>query len=198
MDSGSESDRDDPGSSAAILPYLYVGDAAFACNTAAWKELGITHAVNCSSDDVELGKNVTSQFAAYTELPIAEAIDEDVSEYFEQAYDAIFKAKTDETRVLVFGEDGRGRAPCIIAAYMMMAGERQHKRLTLSMALKHMESKWASEINGGFLSKLIALEKSLYGEVSIRVPGKGEKHSGGSSRGRGGARGRGSKGKRGK
>lgn len=40
MDSGSESDRDDPGSSAAILPYLYVGDAAFACNTAAWKELG--------------------------------------------------------------------------------------------------------------------------------------------------------------
>lgn len=65
----------------------------------------------------------------------------------------------------MFGEDGRGRAPCIIAAYMMMAGERQHKRLTLSMALKHMESKWASEINGGFLSKLIALEKSLYGEV---------------------------------
>eukprot|EP00474_Spongospora_subterranea_P002474 CRZ02932.1 hypothetical protein [Spongospora subterranea] len=205
--SESQSDNDDeaPGLFGQILPYLYIGDAAAACDTAQCKEFGITRAVNCSSLDVEFDQAIVSSYSSYTALPIAEAIDEDIEKYFDEAYEAIITAKNQETKVLVFCEDGCGRSACIVIAYMMMASEKQNKKLPLSMALKHLDSKWEhSNINAGFLSKLVALEKQLYGEVSIRLAGKGEKHSGGgrgggSSRGRGGSgRGRGDKRKRGK
>jgi hypothetical protein len=49
---------------------------------------------------------------------------------------------------------------------MMMAAEAQSKKLTLSMAIKRVEESCDNvRMNDGFMSKLVALEKRLYGEV---------------------------------
>ena len=37
-----------------ILPYLYIGDADAACNSAELKRLGIRKILNCASEDVGL------------------------------------------------------------------------------------------------------------------------------------------------
>lgn len=50
---------------------------------------------------------------------------------------------------------------------MMKAAENARKKLPLRMAIKHVEEKMNISPNGGFMSKLVALERDLFGEVGI-------------------------------
>lgn len=93
-----------------ILPYLYLGDAEAAGNKEALKEEGITHIVNCSADEVE---SAFPDDFKYTGFPIADAIDESIEEYFDDAYNAIAAVKDAKGKVLVFDEDGDSVAPTI-------------------------------------------------------------------------------------
>lgn len=57
---------------------------------------------------------------------------------------------------------------------MMMASERQEKHLPLVRALDFVMSKEPYiQPNRNFMQQLIALEKDLYDEVSVKLTGKG-------------------------
>ncbi|KMS93281.1 hypothetical protein BVRB_033060, partial [Beta vulgaris subsp. vulgaris] len=97
----SESDNeveDSPGVIAQVLPYLYIGDASAACNAQQIKELGIHYALNCSSEDVNFDDDIVHLYETYSTLPIENVIDEDISKYFQSAFEMILKAKQDVRR----------------------------------------------------------------------------------------------------
>ena len=85
----------------------------------------------------------------------------------------IFAAKDAEVpgKVLMHCTDCEELAPAFVLAYMLIASFEKHKKLALKDAMTHV-SKKKSEAkscemnpNNGFMSKLIALERKLFGTV---------------------------------
>jgi hypothetical protein len=74
--------------------------------------------------------------------------------------------KAEEGKVLIHDIDCTELAPAFMTAYMLIAAFEAHKKLPLKDALAHVQKLHkATEPNDGFISKLIALEKKLYGCV---------------------------------
>jgi predicted protein tyrosine phosphatase len=78
----------------------------------------------------------------------------------------VFEVKEAEGKVLIHCIDGVELSPAFMVAYMLIASFEKHKKLPLKDALAHVE-KLKKDIcpNDGFISKLIALEKKLFGCV---------------------------------
>jgi predicted protein tyrosine phosphatase len=118
-------------------------------------------------DDVD---NQFDDFIKYLNVACSATIDDPIDEHFEQVAKFILGVKEAEGKVLVHCIDGIELAPAFMVAYMLIASFEKHKKLPLKDALAHVE-KLKPDVapNDGFVSKLIALEKKLFGCVRLIV-----------------------------
>eukprot|EP00455_Lapot_gusevi_P031767 TRINITY_DN345_c0_g1_i2.p2 TRINITY_DN345_c0_g1~~TRINITY_DN345_c0_g1_i2.p2 ORF type:complete len:281 (+),score=94.90 TRINITY_DN345_c0_g1_i2:75-845(+) len=150
-----------------ILPYLYIGDETAARNKEALDEAGITDIINTVADSVE---NHFPDDYKYHTFSISSAIDEPIEDFFEPVYELIANLKEENRKVLLHCGDGLEVSPALVLAYMLRASYEKHKKLPLKDALAHVQKKNPdAQPNDGFMSKLLVLEKRLYGEVSMRM-----------------------------
>ena len=175
-----------------ILPYLYIGDADAACNSAELKRLGIRKILNCASEDVDSMFTEDADFS-YTEFPIEDKHTGQPSQYFRDAFNVLSEVRDNKSVALVHCTTGKNIAPTIVLAHMMLSAASKEKHLSLAAALKHVKERAINaQPTDQFLEQLVELEVELFEDASVKVkrsvPGGG----------RGGRGGRGGKGKRGK
>ena len=109
---------------ANVLPYLWIGTADAAMEKQVLKNAGITHVLNCSSEDVD---NFFPEDFTYKDFPIEDVHDAEPSQYFEPAYEFISGVKDNNQKVFVHCTTGKNISPVIVLAYMMMSAKKQDK-----------------------------------------------------------------------
>lgn len=106
----------------------------------------------------------------YVSFHIEDDHEADATEHFETVYETLAQAKSDKGKVLMHCTDGKSVGPTMMVAYMMMASQRQDKKLPLVKALDFVMSKEPYiQPNRNFMKQLIELEKDLYDEVSVKL-----------------------------
>jgi len=177
-----------------VLPYLYLGGQSAAQNKDELKAQGITHIMNCVSEEIE---NHFPQDFRYTSYPLVDEHDANPSQYFDEAYEVLSKIKASNTqRILVHCTTGHCVSATIVLAYMLMSSRNQEKHLPLAKALEFLSGKEpAIKVSDDFLVELVALEKDLYDTVSIKLKRPGGGRGGGGGGKRGHPRGKGRRGK---
>jgi len=177
---------------ARILPYCFLGDAASSAEKKELKRQGITHIVNCCSEEVE---NSFEDDFEYLDLPLEDEFGINISKYFDEVYDFVKAVKDSNKKVLIHCTDGKSIAPSFIIAYIMKAFFSQGKQTTLAATFKFVGNKEPGmNPEDKLLEQLINLEKDLYdGQCTMRTNALQPKRS---NKRRG--KGRGGKGRRGK
>jgi protein-tyrosine phosphatase len=178
-----------------LLNYLYSGTVNVACeDKLVLERIGITHIINCVGADYEC--EFPDDFK-YTELELEDNHLSDAAACFDDVFTLLQDVKAKGGKCLVHCENGKSIAPTICIAYMLMASAKAKKHLPLAAALQHCKRKEPGiKPNDNFMRQLMALEKELYGENSVKLPSR---HGGGGRGGRRrGGKGRGGKGRRGK
>eukprot|EP00753_Platysulcus_tardus_P014053 PLAT4005.1.p1 GENE.PLAT4005.1~~PLAT4005.1.p1 ORF type:complete len:188 (+),score=66.76 PLAT4005.1:265-828(+) len=102
----------------------------------------------------------------YHRLPLDDDEEEDISAVFEDAFQFIDAAlEEEETRVLVHCRAGMSRSATIVIAWLM-------KRDAMSLRDAYLHVKLARPLicpNSAFMRALIALERELFGQVTVTV-----------------------------
>ena len=76
-----------------------------------------------------------------------------------------------DSKIFMYCTNNEDLAPTFALAYMLIAAFEKHKKLALSDAMNHVSKKFEDaklpEVspNDGFISKLLNLEKKLFGTV---------------------------------
>lgn len=211
-------------SQSKVLKYVFIGtaDSASPANAKWLQTEGITHIINCVSDEVpnafegatakesdddEAEKPTKEEAAAgagfkvaYLNFELEDTHDSDIAGCFDDVFEFIQGVKDKDGKVLIQCTDAKRISPTLCAAWMLHASAATGKHLPLKKALEFVNGCRIGSMpdkNANFLAALIDLEVKLYPDVKqsmfVQRPGGGG--AGKSGRGRGG---RGGKGKRGK
>ncbi|XP_014242686.1 dual specificity protein phosphatase 10 isoform X2 [Cimex lectularius] len=141
-----------------VLPFLYVGNARDARDIQLMKDLGVTKVLNVTQ------AGVPSQEAsgiAYRQLPASDSTQQNIKQYFEEAFSFIEDARKSNGSVLVHCQAGVSRSPTIAIAYIM-----KHRGVSMVEAYKLVKT--ARSIispNLNFMGQLLELEQCLRSEV---------------------------------
>lgn len=138
---------------------------------------GITHVVNLASEFVE---NYHPDSFVYLDVPCESSIDFPIEDYFERVAKFILTSKDADEKCKVFMHctDNEDLAPSFMLAYMLIAAFEKHKKLSLKDSMNHVNKKFEDakmhvvSPNDGFMSKLISLEKKLFGTISMKLSQK--------------------------
>lgn len=154
---------------AEILPYLFIGNERDASSKCTLESLGITHVLNCTS---HLPEHFSSCGIIYQRLPANDSSQQDLKQYFEEAFEFIEKARMAGGKVLVHCQAGVSRSATITISYIL-------RKTTLNAydAYKFVKSKRdVVSPNLNFMGQLMTFEEALNkGEIerqqtpSIRI-----------------------------
>jgi len=101
--------------STVIEDFLYLGSISDACTPAILNQLKITHLINLS-----LTRIILDQSFELLHLPLYDTLDENLTNYFQQANEFIEKCRQQKNgRCLVFCKHGRSRSVAIVIAYLI-------------------------------------------------------------------------------
>jgi protein-tyrosine phosphatase len=93
--------------STVISDFLYLGSLNDVCTPSILNELKITHLINLS-----LTRIILDQSFELLHLPLNDSLDENITNYFQQANQFIEKCHQEKNgRCLVFCKHGRSRSP---------------------------------------------------------------------------------------
>ncbi|XP_077291039.1 dual specificity phosphatase puckered isoform X2 [Arctopsyche grandis] len=136
-----------------VLPFLYLGNGRDAADLERLQELGATCVLNvtCSLP------GPSSTGITHKRIPASDSGQQNLKQYFEEAFEFIENARKSGTRVLVHCQAGVSRSATIAIAYLM-----RYQRLSMVDAYKIVKS--ARPIispNLNFMGQLVELEQTL-------------------------------------
>lgn len=136
-----------------VLPGLYLGTEEHAKQETLLQRIGVTHILAAH----ETAKRYFPKSFDYLILQVRDKKDENLAEYFKDAYQYIHNARTNNGTVFVHCLAGRSRSPSLIIAYLM-----QSELISFSEAFKRvLASKIDIQPNTGFLHQLRQHECAL-------------------------------------
>ncbi|XP_014292388.1 dual specificity protein phosphatase 10 isoform X2 [Halyomorpha halys] len=136
-----------------VLPFLYVGNARDAGDTSLLRDLGVSKVLNVTLQST--GPEPSG--IAYRQLPASDSGQQNIKQYFEEAFSFIEEARKSNCAVLVHCQAGVSRSPTIAIAYIM-----KHRGLSMIEAYKLVKA--ARSIispNLNFMGQLLELEQCL-------------------------------------
>ncbi|XP_063233841.1 dual specificity protein phosphatase 10-like [Bacillus rossius redtenbacheri] len=160
-----------------VLPFLYLGNARDAADLGCLRARGVTRVLNVTS---HLPGYHEHRGISYKQLPASDSGQQNLKQYFEEAFAFIEEARQTGASVLVHCQAGVSRSATIAIAYIM-----KHKRLSVGDAYRLVKS--ARPIispNLNFMGQLVELEQVLRcGEAApppdalaaLAAPGDGAK-----------------------
>ncbi|XP_073980311.1 dual specificity phosphatase puckered isoform X3 [Rhodnius prolixus] len=149
-----------------VLPFLYVGNARDAKDLDLLKDLGVTRVLNVTLQaTIQLSGSTSSDgnVIAYRQLPASDSTQQNIKQYFEEAFSFIEEARKNNSNVLIHCQAGVSRSPTIAIAYIM-----KHRGLTMIEAYKMVKN--ARSIispNLNFMGQLLELEQCLRAETKL-------------------------------
>jgi len=138
-----------------ILPHLCLGNGRDAGNPERLKELGITHILNMTS-------HIPLQFegqglVTYKRLPASDSANQNLRQYFQDAFEFIDSAAQSGGRVLVHCQAGVSRSATVTIAYIM-----QRTAMSMVDAYKFVKNRRAIIApNFNFMGQLLEFEQAL-------------------------------------
>jgi hypothetical protein len=132
-----------------ITDKIYLGDEDGARDKKLLKGYGITHILVCGKD---IKKRFKDEFV-YHRVEIEDSSDEDILEYFGEAFEFIENSKV----VYVHCLAGKSRSPAFVIAYLMWKNKQSYKEASELVKKKRK----VVELNDGFEEQLIDFEKIL-------------------------------------
>ncbi|KXZ56110.1 hypothetical protein GPECTOR_2g992 [Gonium pectorale] len=144
---------------------LFVGGAVCADSHHILRHLGITHIVNATE---ELLLPPPSTGFEAVRVPLRDVDDEDISRHFADVSGFIEAAHASGGSVLVHCSEGKSRSVTLLLAYLMKV-----KGWRLKAAYDHVkQSRPVACPNAGFMARLLAFERELFGDNSYIPPVK--------------------------
>ncbi|BES93187.1 DSPc [Nesidiocoris tenuis] len=140
-----------------VMSFLYIGNARDARDAAMLKSHGITHVLNVTLTPTPAPSLVEPVGISYRQLPASDSTQQNIKQYFEEAFSFIEEARKTNGSVLVHCHAGISRSPTIAIAYIM-----KHKQVTMVEAYKTVKT--ARSIispNLNFMGQLLELEQVL-------------------------------------
>lgn len=151
-----------------VLSGLYLGTEEHAKQETLLKSIGVTHILAVH----ETAKRYFPKSFDYLILQARDKKDENLAEYFKDAYQYIHNARTNNGIVFVHCLAGRSRSPSLIIAYLM-----QSEFISFSEAFKRvLASKIDIQPNTGFVHQLRQYELRLGITAKGQNPPKSRKN----------------------
>uniref|UniRef100_A0A0A9YIJ5 protein-tyrosine-phosphatase n=1 Tax=Lygus hesperus TaxID=30085 RepID=A0A0A9YIJ5_LYGHE len=142
-----------------VLPFLYVGNARDARDADVLRGRGVSHVLNVTLTPTPAPADPSG--VTYRQLPASDSTQQNIKQYFEEAFSFIEEARKNNGSVLVHCQAGVSRSPTIAIAYIM-----KHRGVTMVEAYKTVKT--ARPIispNLNFMGQLLELEQHLRMEV---------------------------------
>lgn len=144
-----------PSSPTQLLPHLYIGALRHAESLATLKRYKISHVLNVAApirnQAIKSPYEGYQDDLIYSELPIEDKEDYEITKHFREAFSFIDKAKRNNGITLVHCQLGINRSATICIAYLM-----QHKNWSVLKTLQYVKDKRHILLsNKGFRKQLI-------------------------------------------
>nr|XP_002731106.1 PREDICTED: dual specificity protein phosphatase 10-like [Saccoglossus kowalevskii] len=147
-----------------VLPFLYVGGESDASDHELLKRLKISYILNMTSHIPLHFESVTSKIK-YKRLPASDNCQQNLRQYFEEAFEFIDDARYSGSSILVHCQAGISRSATITIAYIM-----KHTKMTMTDVYKYVKHKRPIiSPNLNFMGQLIEFENALNEGVSPRI-----------------------------
>lgn len=138
----------------AILPFLYVGNEKDAEDICALRALGIGYVLNVTS---HVPGYCNEQGFTFRRLPAADTCQQNLKQYFEEAFAFIDEARDRGSAILVHCQAGVSRSATIAIAYLMY-----YTQMSSMEAYRVVKSKRPIiSPNLHFMGQLLELEQAL-------------------------------------
>lgn len=102
-----------------IMPYLYLGNESDSNNHEMLKSEGITHILNVTRNIPFHLEAAHAGEYVFKRISVNDALDQNLMQFFDEAFDFIEKAHNNNQKVLVHCQAGISRSPTIVIAYLM-------------------------------------------------------------------------------
>jgi dual specificity MAP kinase phosphatase len=145
-----------------VLPYLFLGNMRDASDVSVLKRLGIKYVLNVTAKppDYELDPDIV-----YKQLEAADNGIQNLRQFFEEAFDFIDEARTNNSGVLIHCHAGVSRSPTIAVAYLM-----KHYPMAMAEAYKFIKMRRSIiSPNLNFMGQLWEFEQGLRATPSTAV-----------------------------
>ncbi|RWS25988.1 dual specificity protein phosphatase 10-like isoform X2 [Leptotrombidium deliense] len=139
----------------SILPFLYLGNAKDALDCEVLHKLGITYILNVTT---HLPTPLCPHGSIRNKrLPLIDSDQQNVKQYFKEAFEFIDEAERSGSNILIHCEAGISRSPTIAIAYLMC-----HKLMSAMDAYNMVKSKRPIiSPNFNFMGQLFEFEENL-------------------------------------
>jgi len=163
-----------PSGISEVLPgFLYLGSCRDAKDKTELLSRKVKYVLNCAKE----WHNLHFGTFVYKDAKLMDVEDQPILTAFEDAFEFIEKARSENCGVFVHCIIGKSRSASVVLAYLM-----RHKSMSLKESYDYLKSRRPLiQPNDGFMAQLIQLEKGLYNQTTMKegdwVPIHVPKHS---------------------
>ncbi|XP_074654270.1 dual specificity protein phosphatase 10-like isoform X2 [Tubulanus polymorphus] len=145
-----------------VLPFLYLGNERDAANKNLLDDLKITYVLNVTS---HIPGHFENQGITYKRLPATDSGQQNLKQYFEEAFSFIDEARDNGVNILIHCHAGVSRSATITIAYIM-----KHTLMSMIDTYRYVKNKRAIiSPNFNFMGQLLEFEQALNSGKTPRV-----------------------------
>lgn len=146
---------------AHIIENVYLGSSLCANNKIVLQKLNIKYVLNCTTEVQNEFENDKELNITYKRVPVEDSSMENITEYFEEAYEFIQNAINEKKNILVHCHYGISRSATIVIMYLMWS-----HHWSLEKSYKYTKkARHKIRPNNGFLRQLENFERDLFNTI---------------------------------
>ncbi|GAU97894.1 hypothetical protein RvY_09117 [Ramazzottius varieornatus] len=164
-----------------VLPFLYLGNERDAADMNRLASLKVTHVLNVTSHSP---CHYEKEGIRYKRLPASDSGQQNLAQYFKEAFEFIDEARNASCNVLIHCQAGVSRSATIVVAYLM-----HHKKMSMDEAYRLVKAKRSViSPNFNFMGQLMEYEQALKKLTSMEAESPTASGSASSTSSKSGAR----------